>query len=644
MSIMSIMGIAHVAHCRHLASSLLFLTLAATALASGPAPKPGTTSTSLPAATSASSQSYPQIVRISLMQGDVRIARGEKGATWEKATADLPLETGFNLVTGNDGRVEIEFEDASTAYLGENSVLSFNELSTNGGVPRSDMTLLSGTLSVRFQPTMPDEWYVVRTPTDHFAVDYPNRPFVRINSYVDAMKVTAESETTFHFAGELGKQDRKGETATFRSGQLESLAALPEDAKAFADFDGWVNQRVATRDAAQAAVMQEANLPAPVPGLAEMQGQGRFFPCAPYGTCWEPDHGWDGAQPASAQPDTDTAAVMRGGFGRRAAAGYLAGYLGGYLAGYLQVAQISGADPDEVDRQLLDEDLFPCSPFRVRHLISTDPATGLRQTADLGLVPAGERYTWAVCHTGSWIRQGHRYAWVAGTKRHHRCPVHWVKYGHVRGFVPIHPRDVAGKPPLNLQHGVFVPIEKRGTLERVAFHPDTSIKLLGGPPKEFARLERPTLQRAEEPRPEAHRVAETGRAGGKDLGGRELSGKELGGKDSGKAGMAGARRVGTPITFDHRSQSFVLTHPVTQGGRTVTLAEHFGGGSIGGRSGGGGGSARSGGGSFGSAGGGGSRGGGGGGASGGGGGHASGGASSGGGMSSSGGSSGGAHK
>ncbi|HEY2035487.1 MAG TPA: hypothetical protein VGG96_00620, partial [Steroidobacteraceae bacterium] len=408
---------------------------------------------------------------------------------------------------------------------------------------------------------------------------------------------------------------------------LESLAALPEDAKAFADFDGWVNQRVATREAAQAAVMQEAKLPAPVPGLAEMQGQGRFFPCAPYGTCWEPAHGWDGAQPASEQPDTDTAEVS-GGFRRRAAAGY---------PGYLQVAQVSGSDPDVLDRQLLDEDLFPCSPFRVRQLISTDPATGLRQTVDL--VPAGERYTWAVCHTGSWIRRGHRYAWVAGTKRHHRCPVHWVKYGHVRGFVPIHPRDVAGKPPLNLQHGVFVPIEKRGTLERVAFHPDTSIKLLGGPPKEFARLERPTLQRAEEPRPEAHRVAEAGRAGGK-----ELSVRELGGKDSGKAGVAEVRRVGTPITFDHRSQSFVLSHPVTQGGRTVTIAEHFGGGSIGGRSGGGGGSARSGDGSFGSAGGGGSRGGGGGGASGGGGGHASGGASSGGGMSSSAGSSGGAHK
>jgi hypothetical protein len=630
------MSIARVAHCRHLASSLVFLTLAGTALASGPAPtNPDTSPTAkaqsavanLPASAPSNNQTYPEIVRISLLQGDVRIARGEKGAIWEKATTDLPLETGFNLVTGTDGRVEIEFEDASTVYLGENSVLSFNDLSTTGGVPRTDMTLLSGTLSTRLQPTMPDEWYVVRTPTDHFAVPYPNRPFVRINSYVDAMKITAESDATFHFDGVLDKQNRKGQTATFRAGHLESLAASPEDAKAFADFDSWVNQRVAAREAAQAAMMKEANLAAAVPGLADMQGQGSFFPCAPYGTCWMPAHGWSGAESASERPDTDTAEVSRR-FGSRAA------------AGFLQVAQVSGSDPNGVERQILDEDLFPCSPLRASRLITTDPATGQRQTTDLGVVSGP--YNWAVCHTGSWIRRGHRYAWVVGTKRHHLCPVHWVKYGQVRGFVPIHPRDVAGKPPLNLQHGVFVPVEKRGgTLERVAFNAGTSVKLLGGPPKEFARLDRPALQHTEEPRLEAHLVAEGGKVGT---------------KDGAKGGMGmGLRRAGTPITFDHRSQSFVLAHPVLQGGKTVTIAEHFGGGSMGnggsftggGRSGNGG--FAHGGGSFASSGGASSRGGGGGapssgGASGGGGGHASGGAPSGGSASSGGGSSGGAHK
>jgi hypothetical protein len=551
------MSIPHVAHCRHLASSLLLLplfcvlTLGSTALASGPASDTATKAqaatspavTAQPAETSSSSQlSYPQIVRISLLQGDVRIARGEKNAPWEKATTDLPLAAGFNLVTGNDGRVEIEFEDASTIYLSENSVLSFNDLSTTAGVPDTDMTLLSGTLTLRLKPTMAGEQYLVRTPTDHVAVVYPSHPFVRVNSYLDAMKLTAESDTTFHFEGAFAKENRKGETATFRSGQPTSVADSPEDAKAFADWDSWVDKRVAARDAAQAAMMKEANLASPLPGLADMQGQGRFFSCAPYGTCWEPSHGWTGAQPAAEGPDTDTMQVMPG-------------RLDGSSASFLQVAQVRGSALVGPERQLLDDDLFPCSPLRVQRMITIDPTTGARLTTDLGGVLVRSPYDWTVCHTGSWIRRQHRYAWVAGTKRHHICPVHWVKYGHVRGFVPIHPHDVAGKPPLNLQHGVFVSTDKRGdTLERVAFNPGTSVKLLGGPPKAFERPYMEPLQRTEEPRLEAHLA-----------------------KDGIGVVKAAGLRSGTPITFDHKSQSFVLARQVTQGGKTTTIAAHFGG-------------------------------------------------------------------
>jgi hypothetical protein len=89
----------------------------------------------------ASSQTYDQIVRLSLVEGDVRVSRGKDGehatgGEWGEAVANLPIESGFSLVTGT-GRAEIEFEDASTVYLGDNSVLSFNQLTTTGGVPQT---------------------------------------------------------------------------------------------------------------------------------------------------------------------------------------------------------------------------------------------------------------------------------------------------------------------------------------------------------------------------------------------------------------------------------------------------------------------------------------------------------------------------
>ena len=62
-----------------------------------------------------SNATYAQIVRVSYVEGDVRVQRGvanEKasGGSWEQAVANLPVETGFSLVTGA-GRAEIEFEE-----------------------------------------------------------------------------------------------------------------------------------------------------------------------------------------------------------------------------------------------------------------------------------------------------------------------------------------------------------------------------------------------------------------------------------------------------------------------------------------------------------------------------------------------------
>ena len=71
------------------------------------------------------------------------------------------------------------------------------------------------------------------------------------------------------------------------------------DPKAFADWDQWVAGRVALREAELKAVAAASGLPASTPGLADMQGQGAFFACAPYGTCWEPPAEF--AQAAAAQ-------------------------------------------------------------------------------------------------------------------------------------------------------------------------------------------------------------------------------------------------------------------------------------------------------------------------------------------------------
>ena len=86
-----------------------------------------------------SDATYAQIVRISYVEGDVRIAARRAAAAKAAARPGKggrrsALETGFSLVTGRAAR-RSSLKTPRTIYLGENSVLTFNDLHETAGVP-----------------------------------------------------------------------------------------------------------------------------------------------------------------------------------------------------------------------------------------------------------------------------------------------------------------------------------------------------------------------------------------------------------------------------------------------------------------------------------------------------------------------------
>ena len=139
---------------------------------------------------------YPEIVRISYLEGDVRIARasknegGGKNAAWETAVMNLPLKEGDNLVTGKDGRAEIEFEDDSAVYVAENSALNFEDMHSTSGVPHTELALVSGAVTLHLDSLMPGETFVLHTPTDELLTRYPQKAEMRVSSYLDGITVT----------------------------------------------------------------------------------------------------------------------------------------------------------------------------------------------------------------------------------------------------------------------------------------------------------------------------------------------------------------------------------------------------------------------------------------------------------------------
>jgi hypothetical protein len=466
---------------------------------------------------------YSQIARLSFVDGDVRIQRGEinphrKEVTWEEAASGVPLESGYSIVTG-DGRAEIELENASVVYLAPNSVLTINDLSTTEGVPHTEMALLSGTVTLHVQPYVSGETFLLHTPTDNITTRFPASSNIRVTSYMDGVALSA-LEGHLLAVG----QNEMTPTVYLKNGH-RILEAGPVHHEDFSSWDHWVGDRYAARTAATEAMLKASGLTAPVPGLADMQGQGRFFDCEPYGKCWEP-----GAADAEHIQTASPQGASSGESGPIAAT-VVSGSSPGQAAQTTRDIRFIGppaaSGPGSQSAEL--GSFYPCIPGDVRATLSRgtrypDPA-----------------WAWTVCHTGGWIYQGNRYLWVAG-KRHHRSCVHWVKSGRTVAFVPIHPRDVRDRLPVNRKAPAFaVGPKNERTLQRIALNTPHTVELMKEPPREF-RNEAPTpLPHVAEPHMEGHQIHDS------------LIAKGM------------TPHAGIPITFNHHSQSFMMPSHVMEG-------------------------------------------------------------------------------
>jgi hypothetical protein len=90
--------------------------------------------------------SHARIVRLSLVQGDVRFASSfrddpltDANAGWQAAPLNLPIRQGYVVATDN-GRAEVEFENGAMMFLGANTVVEFYDLSLRDGKARPRFT------------------------------------------------------------------------------------------------------------------------------------------------------------------------------------------------------------------------------------------------------------------------------------------------------------------------------------------------------------------------------------------------------------------------------------------------------------------------------------------------------------------------
>src|SRR2546427_12487289 len=71
--------------------------------------------------------SHARVVRLSFVEGTVTLQRPDV-SEWSTAPVNPPIQEGFKISTAAGSFAEVEFENGSTARLGEQSLLEFTQL------------------------------------------------------------------------------------------------------------------------------------------------------------------------------------------------------------------------------------------------------------------------------------------------------------------------------------------------------------------------------------------------------------------------------------------------------------------------------------------------------------------------------------
>ena len=232
---------------------------------------------------------HARIVRLSLVQGDVRFTRDVKGdplaaghGDWEAAVLNLPIRQGYVVATDN-GRAEVEFENGAMAFLAENSVLEFYDLSSEDGGFTTRLILRQGSAEFYVNPGQGDYFSV--TGGD-FSVQAESKTTFRMNNFDDGSSVNVVHGHLTALANGKNTALSKDQSLSLKAGDASSL--LVERSPANDEFDQWVSGRIDSVSTATNAAMQYSNSYNYTSGYGDLYTYGAWLPIAGYGNCWRP--------------------------------------------------------------------------------------------------------------------------------------------------------------------------------------------------------------------------------------------------------------------------------------------------------------------------------------------------------------------
>ena len=226
-------------------------------------------------------QVQPAVARLSAIQGDVSVQRGDSG-DWVAATVNTPLEAGDRVSTGNGGRAEVQLDYANVIRLDENSTIKITDLTATHIQVQAGQGLV--------------EYSVFKNSQTDAEIDTPNSAVHPLRSGDYRIQVNGDSDSQLIVrSGQAEVSEPQGSTR-IESGQMidvqgtdnpqyQTLDASPKD-----DFDRWNENRDRTIEDAQSWQHTDRYYT----GTQDLDGHGHWENVPDYGQVWVPDQdsGW----------------------------------------------------------------------------------------------------------------------------------------------------------------------------------------------------------------------------------------------------------------------------------------------------------------------------------------------------------------
>lgn len=251
----------------------------------------------------ARADSHARIVRLSYIDGEVQLDRGD-GHGFSRAFLNMPITEGVSLRTGDGARAEVEFEDGSAIRLVPNTALNFARLSLrDSGAKITSVEMQAGDAYFDVRRRSEDEFNVSVKGQE---IQIPKGAEFRLQADSSQLVVAVYHGELQVSGADKSVKVSRNETLTFNlNGDQRYLVSKGANSDA---YYGWNKERDSYRqNYANASV---GNFSPYAYGITDLNYYGNYMNVPGYGLLWQPYYSspyWN--------PYMDGAWVLYPGFG-----------------------------------------------------------------------------------------------------------------------------------------------------------------------------------------------------------------------------------------------------------------------------------------------------------------------------------------